>query len=62
VERIEDLEQFNRLARASSAIRSWTGAGFMSGPVRNDAGELESTWILFAPPAASGSVRADQRR
>jgi hypothetical protein len=47
---VEDFERFNQLARDSSTVRGWAGAGFVSGPVPNELGEIEVTWIFFAPP------------
>jgi hypothetical protein len=50
VRTVRELERFNQLVRSGSAVHNWRGAGFVSGPVQNDAGELEVTWVFFAPP------------
>ncbi len=49
---VEAQERFSALVMAGSATKEWKGGGFHSGPIRNEAGEIETTWVFYAPPAA----------
>ena len=45
----ETLERFSSFVFNGKTTREWRGAGFCSGPIRTDTGEIESTWIFYAP-------------
>jgi hypothetical protein len=42
-------ERFRSLAQNSTLMQLWKGGGFTSGPIRTDSGEIEVTWVFYAP-------------
>lgn len=50
---VDALDRFNTLARDGLAAQPWRGAGFASGPIRTTRGDIESTWVFYAPPTGS---------
>jgi hypothetical protein len=49
---VASQERFRALAQSHPVMAAWKGAGFLSGPVRLDSGEIEVTWIFYAPGAS----------
>jgi hypothetical protein len=47
---LELLNQFSALARDAAAMQTWHGEEQRSEPIQSDSGEIEATWIFYAPP------------
>jgi hypothetical protein len=48
-ERPEDVDRLTELISNSDAFRRWKGGRMRTGPVTEDDGTIEATWLLFAP-------------
>jgi hypothetical protein len=46
---VETLERFRSFVFNGKTTAEWRGAGFCSGPIRMDTGEIETTCIFYAP-------------
>jgi hypothetical protein len=46
---LELLTQFSALARDAAAMQNWHGEEQRSEPIQSDSGEIEATWIFYAP-------------